>query len=70
MICCGADPAVVLPPALAAARRAVESDPVDDLAHSALASILGMQGNFAASEAEFETALRVNPGDAEILALY
>jgi len=29
-----------------------------------------MQGNFAASEAEFETTLRLNPGDAEILALY
>ena len=70
MICCGADPAVVLPPALAAARRAVEVDPVDALAHSALAWILGVQGNFAVSEAEFETALRLNPGDAEILALY
>ena len=70
IICCGADPAVVLPPALAAARRAVEIDPSDALAHAALAWILGMQGNFAASEAEFETALRLNPGDAEILALY
>ena len=29
-----------------------------------------MQGNFAPSEAEFDTALRLNPGDAEILALY
>ena len=29
-----------------------------------------MQGDFGASEAEFETALRLNPGDAEILALY
>jgi TolB-like protein len=70
MICCGADAAVVLPAALAAARRAVETDPGDALAHSALAYILGVQGNFAASEAEFDTALRLNPGDAEILALY
>jgi tetratricopeptide (TPR) repeat protein len=70
IICCGADPAVVLPPALAAARRAVETDPSDAFAHSAIAYILGMQGNFAACEAEFDTALRLNPGDAEILALY
>ena len=70
MTCCGADPAVVLPPALAAARRAVESNPDDALAHSALAWMLATQGNFAASEAEFETALRLNPGDAKILALY
>ncbi len=70
IVCCGADPAVVLPPALAAARRAVETDPSDAFAHSALAYILGMQGNFAASEAEYETALRLNPGDTEILALY
>ena len=32
--------------------------------------MLGVQGNFAVSEAEFDTALRLNPGDAEILALY
>jgi tetratricopeptide (TPR) repeat protein len=67
--CCGADPAVVLPLALAAARRAVETDPSDALAHSALAVILGAQGDLAPSEAEFETALRLNPGDTEILAL-
>jgi len=70
MVCCGADPAAVLPPALAAARRAVETDPSDALAHSAVAYILGTQGNLAASEAEFDTALRLNPGDTEILALY
>jgi TolB-like protein/class 3 adenylate cyclase len=68
MICCGA--AVALPPALAAARRAVEIDPGDAGTHSALAWMLAMQGNFAASEAEFETALRLNPGDAEVLTLY
>jgi tetratricopeptide (TPR) repeat protein len=70
MTCCSADPAVALPAALAAARRAVEIDPGDAGTHSALAWMLGFQGNFPASEAEFETALRLNPGDAEILALY
>jgi tetratricopeptide (TPR) repeat protein len=29
-----------------------------------------MQGNFGPSEAEFDTALRLNPGDAEILTFY
>ena len=29
-----------------------------------------MQGNFGPSEAEFDTALRLNPGDADILAEY
>ena len=29
-----------------------------------------MQGNFPPSEAEFDTALRLNPGDAEILTQY
>ena len=64
----GADPAVVNPAALADAQRAVEIDPHDAVAHAALAWALGMQGNFAASEAEFDTALRLNPGDAGLLA--
>ena len=69
-ICCGADPAVATPAALADARRAVEIDPRDAMAHAQVAWVLGVQGNFVASEAEFETALRLNPGDAEILTLY
>ena len=64
------DPAVAIPPALAAARRAVEIDPGDAAAHAALAWALAMQGNFAASEAELDTALRLNPGDAGILARF
>jgi tetratricopeptide (TPR) repeat protein len=40
------------------------------MANSALAYILVMQGNFGPSEAEFDTAMRINPGDAEILAQY
>lgn len=66
----GEDPAAVLPAALSAARRAVEIDPGDAFAHLALARALGMQGDLAPSEAEFDTALRLNPGDAEILAQY
>ena len=66
----GADSAVVTPRALAEARRAVEIDPSDAGAHATLAYILGMQGNFGPSEAEFDTALRLNPGDADILAEY
>ena len=66
----GADPAVVGPQALAEARRAVEIDPRDAVAHAPLGCALGMQGDFGPSEAEFDTALRLNPGDAEILAAY
>jgi tetratricopeptide (TPR) repeat protein len=42
------------------------------MAHAQLAVALaaGVQGDLAASEAEFDTALRLNPGDAEVLALY
>jgi TolB-like protein/class 3 adenylate cyclase len=66
----GEDAATILPAELAAAQRAVDLDPGDALAHSLLGWALGFQGNFAASEAEFETAMRLNPGDAEILAAY
>jgi tetratricopeptide (TPR) repeat protein len=66
----GADPRVALPAAVAAARRAVQIDPGDAMAHAQLAFDLGMQGDFAPSEAEFDTALRLNPGDAEVLTFY
>ena len=66
----GEDAATILPTEVAAAQRAVDLDPGDALAHSLLGWALGFQGNFAASEAEFETAMRLNPGDAEILAAY
>ena len=66
----GADPAVAAPAALAAAKHAVEIDPGDAMAHANLAFDLAMQGNFPPSEAEFDTALRLNPGDAEILTQY
>jgi tetratricopeptide (TPR) repeat protein len=66
----GEDASTILPAELAAAQRAVDLDPGDALAHSLLGWALGHQGNFAASEAEFETAMRLNPGDGEILASY
>ena len=66
----GADPAVAAPAELAAARRAVEIDPGDALAHAVLGSAVAGQGNFGPGEAEFDTALRLNPGDAEILPMY
>ena len=64
----GADPEVVNFLRVADARRAVEIDPHDAGAHAASRLGLGMQGNFAASEAELDTALRLNPGDAGLLA--
>src|SRR3712207_8649428 len=38
--------------------------------HGALAEVLGTLGDFARAEAELETALRLNPGSASILARY
>jgi len=66
----GADPTLANSAALAAARSAVEIDPRDAMAHAQLAFALAMKGDFAPSGAEFDTALRLNPGDAEVLAMY
>lgn len=56
--------------ALAAAERALQLDPMDADAHSALATIIGETGDPARVQAEFEIALRLNPGDAETLTHY
>ena len=68
--CCGADPAVANAAALSAARRAVEIDPRDAIAHAQLGWALSNLQDFGPSEAEYETALRLNPGDAEVLGMY
>ena len=43
---------------------------MDADAHRALAEVLGTLGDFTRAQAEFETALRLNPGHAIILANY
>jgi TolB-like protein/class 3 adenylate cyclase/Tfp pilus assembly protein PilF len=53
-----------------AAERAVAIDPMDADAHRALAEVLSAFGDITRAEAEFETALRLNPGHAAILANY
>lgn len=65
-----ADFATAHPLALEAARRAVEADPMDANAHAALGEQLGLGGDYGGAEAELETALRLNPGDANNLVLY
>jgi len=65
----GADYAITHPLALDAARRAVEIDPMDAGAHAALGVQIGYDGDFERGKAELETALRLNPGSADILAL-
>jgi TolB-like protein/class 3 adenylate cyclase/tetratricopeptide (TPR) repeat protein len=55
---------------LEAAQRAVRLDPQDAEAHSALAIMLALTGDFAQSEVEFETALNLNPNSADILTAY
>ncbi|MCF6116037.1 adenylate/guanylate cyclase domain-containing protein [Mesorhizobium muleiense] len=66
----GADFATVHPLSVAAARRAVELDPMDAGAHSALGNMIALDGHFSRAKAEFDTALRLNPGSADILAQY
>jgi TolB-like protein/class 3 adenylate cyclase/tetratricopeptide (TPR) repeat protein len=66
----GADPAQTLPLSLEAARRAVEIDPMDAGAHLVLGQMLVYVGDLARSKAEFDTALRLNPNSADILAIY
>ena len=65
----GADYATAHPLALAAARRAVEVDPMDGQAHAVLANQIAYDGDFARGKVELETALRLNPGSANILTL-
>jgi TolB-like protein len=66
----GADSATMLPLALAAAQRAVEVDPMDAGAHLVLGQMIAYGGDFTRAKAEFDTALRLNPSSADILAIY
>lgn len=54
----------------AAAERALTLDPSDPEAHAVYGSSLGMRGDFARAEAEYEAALRMAPNAAEILIFY
>ena len=66
----GADYATAHPLALEAARRAVEIDPMDGQAHAVLGNQIAYDGDFERGKVELETALRLNPGSANILTLY
>jgi TolB-like protein/class 3 adenylate cyclase/Flp pilus assembly protein TadD len=65
-----ADPEAARKAALDAAERAVALDPADAEAHAALGEALTSQGEFGRAAAEFETALRLNPGHVEVLTFY
>jgi TolB-like protein/class 3 adenylate cyclase len=66
----GAEPATARADALRAAERAVALDPMDAIAHAHLAHLVGTLGEFQRSQAEFETALRLNPGSADVMTMY
>jgi len=66
----GADVDAAREAAMQAIRRGLELDPLDAAAHATLGHILGMAGDVPRAEAEFETALRLNPSDAGILTNY
>jgi TolB-like protein len=55
---------------LDAARRAVQLDPMDAEAHSALAVSLGFMGDLGQAEAEIERALQLNPNGDAVLNVY
>jgi tetratricopeptide (TPR) repeat protein len=66
----GADNANAHALSLEAARRAVEVDPMDAGAHAVLGTLLAIHGDVEQGKAELDTALRLNPGSADILAIY
>ena len=66
----GAEPFAARKKLLRAAQRAVTLDPMDAFAHALLAHVLGMRGELQRSKAEFETALKLNPGSADIVMIY
>lgn len=53
-----------------AAERAVRLDPSDAEAHAVLAMSFGDRGDIARAKAEFDIALRLAPGQFEILTFY
>lgn len=66
----GEDAAAARTAAMAAAERAVSLDPLDAEAHIVLGIQISGAGDFTRAEAAFETALKLSPGSAEILAFY
>ncbi|MBA1349697.1 MULTISPECIES: adenylate/guanylate cyclase domain-containing protein [Rhizobium] len=53
-----------------AAERAVQLDPSDAEAHAVYAIVLGDRGEFGRAKVEFDTALRLAPGQFEVLTFY
>jgi TolB-like protein/DNA-binding winged helix-turn-helix (wHTH) protein/cytochrome c-type biogenesis protein CcmH/NrfG len=66
----GAKRAEVQPKAFTAAGKALEIDPQDAHAHAIMAIVLGDMDDLERAEAEFEIALRLNPGSADVMTLY
>lgn len=66
----GAEPAASRVNAFKAAQRATELDPMDSIAHALLATQIGTQGDFQRAQSEFETALRLTPGSADVMSMY
>jgi TolB-like protein/class 3 adenylate cyclase/Tfp pilus assembly protein PilF len=66
----GADAGQSKQAAMAAAERALLLDPQDAEAHAAMGSRLAEHGEFARAEAEYEVAMNLSPGSAEILTFY
>ena len=66
----GADPVQAERLARDAAERAVALDPSDAEAHAALGDAFAMAEDLTRAEAEFDEALRLNPGSAELLTMY
>lgn len=53
-----------------AAKRAVQQDPRDAEAHAVYAITMGDRGEFERAKAEFDIALRLGPGQFEVLTFY
>jgi TolB-like protein/class 3 adenylate cyclase len=55
---------------LTAAQKAIDLDPSDGAAHAALATYYMDTGDSPRAESEFDKALRLNPGSADLLSIY
>jgi TolB-like protein/class 3 adenylate cyclase len=66
----GAHHAAHGPLGLEAIEHAIALDPMDAEAHAKFGLILAGRGELRRGEEEFETALRLNPGSADIMTLY
>ena len=64
------DPAPLIQAALGAGQRAMQLDPADAEAHAVVGEAQGLSGDLEQAKIQYEWALSLNPGSADILTFY